>query len=128
MNLTPLARRLILIPLFTTLACTSSPGPKPPLIRELNNDTNPPPVARNASGTLGSIQRLDPALDSLLASDARLEILAEGVDWAEGPVWMDGGLLFSDVKQNTIYRWTAAHGVSPWLKPSGYLQTSPRGE
>ena len=41
--------------------------------------------------------------------DAKMEILAEGFDWSEGPVWVggekDGAVLFSDVPRNTIYRW-----------------------
>lgn len=99
----------------------------PPLVVDLGNDTNPPTVARDAHGVLGEVQRLDPAIDVLLPPDAKLEILVDGVDWCEGPVWMDGGLLFSDVKQNTIYRWTPKGGVKPWLKPSGYLIAKPRG-
>ena len=49
------------------------------------------------------IERLDPALDRLIAPDAKIEILAEGYEWAEGPIWVkDGGyLLFSDVPKNT---------------------------
>src|SRR5437762_1226977 len=86
------------------LACASrrsSPAAErqlPPTIDVmLNNDTNPPKLATNASGTLGTIQRLDPALDALLAPGAQLEILVDGVDWCEGPVWFNGGLHFSDV-------------------------------
>src|SRR5438270_6468650 len=122
MNLKSLA--LVILPLLA-IGCATFSGQKPPVIRELNNDTNPPTVARNATGTLGTVQRLDPAIDKLLGPDAKMEILVDGVDWCEGPVWMNGGLLFSDVKQNTVYRWTAANGVKPWLKPSGSLQTAP---
>jgi gluconolactonase len=93
----------------------------------LTNDTNPPKVAVNASGTLGTIERLDPALDALLAPDSKLEILVDGVDWCEGPVWLNNGLHFSDVKQNTNYRWTQKDGVHPYMKPSGYTGTTPRG-
>lgn len=94
---------------------------------ELKNNLNAPHIARNASGVLGTIQRLDPALDALLAPDAKVEILVDGVDWAEGPVWYRGGLFFSDVKQNVLYRWTPEHGVRPYLKPSGYTAKTPRG-
>ena len=99
----------------------------PAHLAPLNNNTNPPVLAKNASGTLGTIERLDPALDDLLAADAKVEILVEGVTWAEGPVWVDGGLNFSDVKQNTMYRWTAADGVKSYLQPSGYSGATPRG-
>ena len=37
--------------------------------------------------TLGTIERLDPRLDQIVPSDARVERIAEGFDWSEGPVW-----------------------------------------
>ncbi|WP_128547673.1 SMP-30/gluconolactonase/LRE family protein [Larkinella soli] len=72
--------------------------------------------------TIGSIERLDPKLDQLLAKDAKIEVLATGFDWSEGPVWVkEGGyLLFSDVPQNTVFRWSEKEGCTPFLKPSGY--------
>jgi gluconolactonase len=75
------------------------------------------------------IERLDPALDSLLAPDAKIETLAEGYEWAEGPVWVkDGGyVLFSDVLKNTIHRWKQGEGAKPYLTPSGYTSSEPRG-
>jgi gluconolactonase len=81
----------------------------------LANDIPPPPIA-------GQIRALTPAFDSLIARDATIELLAEGFTWTEGPVWVaDGGyLLFSDVPENRIYRWSEADGVSVFLDPSGY--------
>ena len=75
------------------------------------------------------IERLDPALDRLIASDAKIETLAEGYAWVEGPVWVkDGGfLLFSEVNRNTVHRWKAGEGAKPYLKPSGYTGAQPRG-
>lgn len=75
------------------------------------------------------IERLDPALDRLVAADAEVEVLAEGYEWSEGPLWVqDGGyLLFSDIPQNAVYRWKEGEGASQWLKPSGYTGTVPRG-
>ena len=57
--------------------------------------------------TVGHIERLDPALDALIAPDAKIEQLAVGFDWSEGPVWRASGryLLFSDIPKNTIYKW-----------------------
>lgn len=72
--------------------------------------------------TIGRIIREDPRLDALLAPDARLEVVASGFEWAEGPVWdrAAGGLLFSDIPRNTIFRWTAKTGAELWMKPSGF--------
>jgi len=79
--------------------------------------------------TIGTIERLDSRLDRILARDTRIERLADGFDWSEGPVWVrDGGyLLFSDVPQNTVFRWKQREGVSVFLKPSGYTGTPLRG-
>jgi gluconolactonase len=75
------------------------------------------------------IERLDSALDRLIDPGAKIEVLAEGYDWSEGPVWIkDGGyLLFSDVPTNIIHRWKEGEGARPWLKPSGYTSSEPRG-
>jgi len=50
-----------------------------------------------------------------------IEKLADGFLFTEGPVWHpDGYLLFSDPNANTIYRWSAADGVSIYRTKSGY--------
>ena len=78
--------------------------------------------AHAARPAVGSIRRLSPALDAVAAPDAKIEQLADGFVWSEGPVWVkDGGyLVFSDVPANTMYRWSEADGASVFLKPSGY--------
>ena len=57
--------------------------------------------AKKAFPPFGKIDRLDPAFDKLIAPDAYLENLADGWDWAEGPIWIkDGGyLLNSDISE-----------------------------
>ncbi len=76
----------------------------------------------------GSIERLDPALDALIAPDAKIEVLASGFNWSEGPVWRDGGIVFSDVPENTVFGWkegdTSAKVI---LKPSGSLSGEAQG-
>ena len=68
----------------------------------------------------GSIERLDPGLDALLAKDAKIEVLASGFNWSEGPVWMDGAVVFSDVPENTAFRWKEGMTAAEvFLKPSG---------
>ena len=85
----------------------------------------PAPAPPAEVRTVGSIERLSPSLDELIPPGAQLEILAEGYEWSEGPVWVPeeagrGFLLFSDVPQNTIHRWHPDEGASPWLHPSGF--------
>src|SRR5438128_10048970 len=67
------------------------------------------------------LERLDARLDKLIPKDARLETLADGFAWTEGPVWMPGGyLLFSDIPNNRIVKWQEGKGTSDFLKPAGY--------
>jgi gluconolactonase len=77
--------------------------------------------------TTGSIEKLDSGLNTVISADAKIEILGEGYEWSEGPVWVEGGemLLFSDVPKNTIYKWTEKGGVEVYLTPSGYTGTEP---
>jgi hypothetical protein len=48
-----------------------------------------------------SVVRLDPALDALVAADAKVELVKGGFGFTEGPVWMQQGktgfLLFTDI-------------------------------
>lgn len=77
------------------------------------------------SKTVGSIERIDAGLDKLISSSATLEIIGEGFEWSEGPVWVgkENMLLFSDVPKNIIYKWTEEKGVEPYLTPSGFTGT-----
>ncbi|MGB6221401.1 SMP-30/gluconolactonase/LRE family protein [Haloferula sp.] len=77
-----------------------------------------------------SIERLDPALDAIIAPGTPIETLCTGFDWAEGPVWdeKEGRLLFSDVPRNTIYQWKPGDTeASIWMKPSGFTGPSEYG-
>jgi gluconolactonase len=72
--------------------------------------------------TIGRVLREDARLDAVLSPDARIEVLATGFQWAEGPVWVREGeyLLFSDIPRNSIMKWTAAGGITLFMKPSGF--------
>ena len=74
----------------------------------------------------GSFERLDPRLDEILSPEATLEIISEGYEWSEGPVWVEheNMLLFSDVPMNTVYKWTEQGGTQVYLKPSGFTGDS----
>ena len=77
--------------------------------------------------TFGEIERLDPSLDLLIPKNATLELLAEGFQWAEGPLWVPNlnGVLFTDVPKNTAYLWTESEGLSEFLNPSGMTNHAP---
>ena len=67
----------------------------------------------------GFILRVDPRFDALVPADARIEKLADGFVFIEGPVWIqeESRLLFSDVRANSIYSWTESEGVRSFIDP-----------
>ena len=75
----------------------------------------------SAQEIVGSLEILDPRMENLVSKNAKIEILAEGFGWAEGPVWVPklNGVLFSDVHNNKAYLWTEKRGLSLFLYPSG---------
>ena len=74
------------------------------------------------------VVRLDPALDTILSTDAKIEILGEHFGLTEGPVWIQdpagGYLLFQRLRRerdlNVIYKWMAGKPLSVYLEKSGY--------
>lgn len=113
MSMTPYIRLSLLpIALMTTTACNNTERPE-----------------QSPYITTGSIERIDPALDAIIDTDAAIEIIAEGFQWSEGPLWIpeERKLLFSDVPANIIYQWTEEKGTTVYLQPSGYTGTEPSG-
>jgi len=78
------------------------------------------------------VVKQDAALDAILPANAKLEKLAEGFAFTEGPIWItahnpaiapdsdEGFLLFSDPNNNLIYRMTPDGEVAVYLTKSGY--------
>jgi len=71
---------------------------------------------------IGRLTTFDPSFQDVVATDARIEKIAEGFTWSEGPAWIGAGgyVLFTDVPENTLYRWSERDGLSVFLTPSGY--------
>ena len=78
--------------------------------------------------TTGSIERLDPRLDAIVPQDAVIEVLSEGHEWVEGPVWVPElqSILYSDIPNNAVYRWSEGEEASLWLQPAGFTGAIPR--
>src|SRR5690554_4983464 len=72
--------------------------------------------------TVGSIERLSDELDQLLDINQKPEVLAEGFKWTEGPVWVAKPqmLLFSDIPQNKVFKWSEQAGLEEYLFPAGF--------
>ena len=70
------------------------------------------------------LESFDPVLEGIVPPDARLERVAGGFEFTEGPVWStDGGLLFSSPNTNAIYRWDPRGEVTVFRSKSGYAGT-----
>jgi len=83
---------------------------------------------QSPGGTPFRIERLDPALDDLIAADAQLETLGDRFALTEGALWVpegqdDGYLLFSDNAANVIYKWQRNRALSVFLERSGFTGT-----
>jgi gluconolactonase len=109
------------------LAIFGANGPisSPPVnfiwVRSATLDFFPKGTVDAPPSTEARVVRLDPALDRIVSRGARLEKLAGGFQFTEGPVWHpDGYLLFSDPNANTIYRWSPTGSVSVFRTKSGY--------
>src|SRR5580692_8847490 len=73
------------------------------------------------------VDRADPASSRIVPANAKLDRVATGFTWVEGPVWVNGSLFFADIPSNSIRRWTPGKGVSIFLQPSGYKGSTPYG-
>lgn len=86
------------------------------------------PEEKTVYKTTGSIEVIAPSLPGIIDSTAKIEVIAEGFDWTEGPLWLEEkqALLFSDIPPNKIFKWTEEKGVELYLTPSGYTGSTPR--
>ena len=77
-----------------------------------------------------AIEILDDGALQLIDPNNEIEVIGEGFEWTEGPVWVDEGeyLLFSDIPNNTVFKIDADGDLSTYLKPSGFLGQSDYGK
>jgi gluconolactonase len=76
-----------------------------------------------------AVKEVDGAFARYRLALAKVERLAAGTRWAEGPVWFGDArcLVWSDVPGNRMLRWDEQSGaVSDWRKPSGYANGNTR--
>ena len=75
-----------------------------------------------------TIERLDPALSFIVPAHPTFEKVATGAGfkWTEGPIWIPSGyLLFAEIPSNSIRKWSPASGVSLFMQPSGWKESTP---
>lgn len=73
------------------------------------------------------IERMDPALDALIAADAPVERIATGFGFTEGPLWHRDRLWFSDVVGDKLRTVDRSGKVTVVLANSGGLPNPPAG-
>ena len=74
------------------------------------------------------LEKFDPSIDGLIDSSGKLEKLATGFKWTEGPIWISAGyLLFAEIPSNSIRKYTPGQGASIFMQPSGYKGSAPYG-
>jgi gluconolactonase len=77
---------------------------------------------------IGKIEIYEKSAANVIDTDATIEVIGKGYKWSEGPVWIASRqmLLFSDVRENKIYRWNTKDTPVVYLTPSGYTDTAYR--
>ncbi|MGH8668220.1 MAG: SMP-30/gluconolactonase/LRE family protein [Burkholderiales bacterium] len=76
-----------------------------------------------------AVKEVDASFARYRLALAKVERLAGGTRWAEGPVWFGDArcLVWSDVPGNRMLRWDEQSGaVSDWRKPSGFANGNTR--
>ncbi len=98
-------------------SCSSGPDKVP---EEKKATARAKPEAQPAGA--GGILRVDPALDALVPAAAKIEKVAGGFQFTEGPLWFkdSGNLWFSDVQGNVTRQLAPDGTVTEILKPAGY--------
>jgi gluconolactonase len=71
---------------------------------------------------MNGFEIVDPRFERLVLANAPLEKLADGFRWTEGPVWFGDLrlLLFSDIPNDRVMRWSERGGVEVFREPSNF--------
>jgi gluconolactonase len=71
---------------------------------------------------MNGFEIVDPRFKRLVLANAPLEKLADGFRWTEGPVWFGDLrlLLFSDLPNDRVMRWSERSGVEVFREPSNF--------
>ncbi len=107
-----------IIAVLSLVVCSCHPGDH----HSAENNTT------KKDSTIGKIEIYDNNALQLIDSNATIEVIAKGFNWAEGPLWVADKkmLLFSDVPENKIYQWKQGDTASLYLFRSGYTGGTPR--
>ena len=67
------------------------------------------------------IEILDDEALKILDPNSKIEVLASGFSWTEGPLWVEKGnfLLFTDIPKNKVYKLDSKNNTVTYLHPAG---------
>lgn len=101
-----------------SLVLTAAPAPPLDVAQE----------AAPLDSTQLQVDRRDPAIDQIVSRGAKLERIATGFKWVEGPIWLNGSLYFAEIPSDSIRKWTPGNDeISMFITPSGYHGHTPYG-
>ena len=102
------------------VSCVESEHKEPPVTA--SSDSIPAKISKTR------IEVLDTEALAFIDTSAKVEELAGGYHWTEGPLYIANGdyFIFSDVPANKVFKWKDGEGVSPYLDSSGYTGSVPK--
>ncbi|GGD47582.1 SMP-30/gluconolactonase/LRE family protein [Pseudoxanthomonas indica] len=114
--------RLLTLSLTVALLSCTAKEPTAPTTSPTSAE-KPETEAATETKTESPLQAYLPEFHQQIAADAKVEQIADGFTWSEGPAWLANqqALLFTDVPANTLYRWSQRDGLQVLLKPSGFV-------
>ncbi len=93
-----------------------------------NSNTSSAEMSTTKDSSVASIELYDSRANEAIDKNAPIQVIATGYKWVEGPVWVPEKqmLLFSDVPNNKVYKWTQKDSTQLFLSPAGYTGSAPR--
>jgi gluconolactonase len=90
------------------------------------NGPDQKPAPTKTDSAIGKVELYDSCAAAILDTNAVIQVIGHHYKWSEGPVWVAARhmLLFSAVRENTIYRWDGRDTPVQYLTPSGYTDTA----
>ena len=90
------------------------------------NGPDQKPVIVKTDPVIGKVELYDSSATAIIDTNAMIQVIGRHYKWAEGPVWVPARqmLLFSAVRENTIYQWNGRDTPVRYLTPSGYTDTA----
>ncbi len=84
------------------------------------------PVSVKADSAIGKVELYDTSAPAIIDPNTTIQVIGHHYKWSEGPVWVQSRhmLLFSAVRENTIYKWDGRDTPVQYLTPSGYTDTA----